>query len=76
MSNYALLSHYIDCLRKPEKKNYAIAYYRYIHGFTKTEPVYHGKSYMAAQAIRMEIHSWDKLEKTMTLDEILAELRP
>lgn len=56
---YTLLAQYVRCLRKPEKKIYAIAYWRFINGFTREQPVYYGESYMAAQAIRMEIHSWD-----------------
>jgi hypothetical protein len=56
--SYTLLEQYVRTMRKPEKKRYAIAYFRFLRGLTKVEPEYEGRSYMAAQAIRMEIHSW------------------
>jgi hypothetical protein len=56
--SYTLLEQYVRTMRKPEKKRYAIAYFRYLRGLESESPEYEGKSYMAAQAIRMELHSW------------------
>jgi hypothetical protein len=57
-ASLTLLEQYVRTMRKPEKKRYAIAYWRFRHGYTNQEPDYEGRSYMAAQAIRMEIESW------------------
>jgi hypothetical protein len=70
--NFSLLEQYVRTMRKPEKKRYAIAYWRFLHGYSTEEPVYEGKSMMAAQAIRMEIHSWGELKRTEPTE---AELR-
>ena len=53
---------YINKLRNPFKKVYAIEYYNFISGNTSIKPIYLGKSLMAQQAIEHKILTlWGKL---------------
>jgi hypothetical protein len=71
--SFELIDHYVQTLRKPAKKHYAIAYWRYLKGYTKVEPDKGELSSMGAQSIRIEIHSWFK-HSDPVLEEIYNEL--
>lgn len=47
---------YAHRLRSPLKRAYAIAYYRYRAGKAAQSPPSNGLSFMAAQAVRMNIN--------------------
>jgi hypothetical protein len=71
--SFELIDHYVRTMRKPAKKRYALAYWRFVKGYTKVEPDRGELSYMGAQAIRIEILSWAKLTP-MSLEQIYSEI--
>ncbi len=46
---------YINRIRNSNKRIYARNFWDYLNGWIEREPS-HGLSYMAAQAVRMELH--------------------
>jgi len=55
---YTLIEQYVPTLQGPNKKRYAIAYWRFLRGIA-TDPPRGDLTFAAAQKIRLEILKWE-----------------